>query len=162
MSGFDYAVVAILAISVIFGWWRGLVYEILSLAGWVVALVVSRLFAEKLAPMLPLSQEYLRLTVSYALLFTLTLVAAGIVAWLLSRLVKMVGLGWMDSSLGAVFGALRGVLVLLVLVLLAGLTGLPQQAFWKSAGLSRPMERLALQAKVWLPENVAQKIHYQN
>ncbi len=162
MSGFDYAVIAILALSVIFGWWRGLVYEVLSLAGWVVALVVSRLFAEKLAPLLPLAQEYLRLTVAYALLFMCTLLACGVVAWLLSRLVKLVGLGWLDSSLGAVFGALRGVLVLLVLVLLAGLTGLPHQAFWQSAGLSRPMERMAVQAKVWLPDNVAQKIHYQN
>jgi membrane protein required for colicin V production len=162
MSGFDYAVVAILALSVIFGWWRGLVYEVLSLAGWVVALVVSRMFAEDLAQLLPLSQQYLNLIVSYALLFVLTLIASGIVAWLVSKLVKLVGLRWLDSSLGALFGALRGVLVLLVLVLLAGLTGLPQQTFWRSAGLSRPMEHMALQAKSWLPDNVAQKIHYQN
>jgi hypothetical protein len=39
---------------------------------------------------------------------------------------------------------------------------LPQQAFWKNAGLSKPIEHLAVQAKTWLPDNVAQNIHYQN
>ncbi len=112
--------------------------------------------------MLPLSPAYLNLVVAYALLFMLTLIASGIVAWLVSKLVKLVGLRWLDSSLGALFGALRGVLVLLVLVLLAGLTRLPQQTFWQRAGLSKPIEHMALQAKAWLPDNVAQKIHYQD
>lgn len=162
MGGFDYTAIAILTLSVIFGWWRGLVYEVLSLAGWVAAFVVSRLFAEDLAPMLPLSREHLNLMLSYALLFMATLIASGILAWLLSKLVKWVGLRWLDGILGALFGALRGVLVLLVLVLLAGLTKLPQHTFWKNSGLSKPMEQLALQARVWLPDSVAQKIHYQN
>lgn len=162
MNWLDYAVIAVLGLSVLLGWWRGLVYEVLSLAGWVVAFVVSRLFAEKFAPLLPLSQPQLNLVLAYALLFMLALIASGVVAWLLSRLVKWAGLGWLDGSLGAVFGTLRGVLVLMVLVLLAGMTQVPQQAFWKQAALHGALERLAEGSKTWLPESLAQKIHYRN
>jgi len=162
MIWFDYTVIAIVILSALLGWWRGLVYEVLSLLGWVVAGIVARLFAAQAAPYMPaaLGAEAVRTAAAFAALFIGTLIIGGIVAWLLSKLVKWVGLGWMDGLLGTLFGVLRGVLVVLALVLLAGLTGLPKEPFWRNAALSKPLENVALAAKGWLPESVAQRVHY--
>lgn len=162
MTWFDYTVIGIIVLSALLGWWRGLVYEVLSLLGWVVAAVVARLFAAQAAPYMPaaLGAEAIRTAAAFAVLFIGTLIIGGIVAWLLSKLVKWVGLGWLDGLLGGLFGVLRGVLVVLALVLLAGLSGLPKEPFWRNAALSKPLENVALAAKVWLPESVAQRVHY--
>ncbi len=162
MTWFDYTIIAIVVLSVLLGWWRGMVYEVLALLGWVAAYFVARLFVANVAPLLPawMGAEAVRMTVAFTLLFVTTLIVSGIMAMLLSKLVKWVGLGWMDGLLGALFGMVRGVLVVLVLALLAGLTDLPKDPFWRDAWLSKPLENAALAAKGWLPGNVAQRVHY--
>ena len=160
MTGFDFAVIAILLVSLLFGLWRGLVYEVLSLAGWPVAFVLSRLFAGDVAPMMPGAQETMRVTLAYAVVFVAALIVWGVLAWLFSRLVKAVGLGWLDRVLGGLFGVLRGGLVILVLVWLAGMTSVPEQPFWRTAQTSKTAEDVALLTKVWLPDNIAQRVHY--
>jgi len=160
MTGFDFAIIAILLVSLLFGLWRGLVYEVLSLMGWPIAFVLSKLFAGSIAPMMPIAQEPARIAVAYAVVFIAALLVWSMLAWLLSKLVKVVGLGWMDRLLGGLFGVLRGVLVMLVLVWLAGLTHIPEQPFWRTAQTSKTAEDAALLAKVWLPDNVARRIRY--
>lgn len=160
MTGFDYAVIAVFLISLALGVWRGFVYEVLSLAGWPLAFVLSKLFAAGVAPMMPAEQEAMRTALAYALVFIAALIAWAGLVWLLSKLVKAVGLGWLDSVLGALFGLLRGALVVLVLVWLGGLTRFPEQPFWRDAQTSRAAEDVALWSKVWLPDNIAQRVHY--
>jgi len=160
MTGFDFAVMAILLVSLLFGLWRGLVYEVLSLMGWPVAFVLSRLFAGNVAPMMPGTQETMRVTLAYAVVFVAALIMWGVLAWLLSRVVKAVGLGWLDRVLGGLFGVLRGGLVMLALVWLAGMTAVPEQPFWRDAQTSKTAEDAALLTKVWLPDNIAQRVRY--
>jgi len=160
MTGFDFTVMAILLVSLLFGLWRGLVYEVLSLIGWPVAFLLSKLFAGDVAPMMPLMREEARIALAYAVVFVAALIVWGVLAWLLSRLVKVVGLGWLDRVLGGLFGVLRGGLVVLVLVLLAGMTSVPEQTFWRNAQTSRVAEDAALLTKAWLPDNIAQRVHY--
>lgn len=160
MSGFDFAVAGILLVSLLLGLWRGLVYEVLSLLGWPVAFVLSRLFVDSVAPMMPGTQETIRITLAYAAVFVAALIVWGVLAWLLARLVKAVGLGGLDRMLGGLFGLLRGGLVVLVLVWLAGLTDIPEQPFWRSAQTSKTAEDVALLAKAWLPDNIARRIRY--
>lgn len=160
MTGFDFAVMAVLLVSLLFGLWRGLVYEVLSLAGWPVAFVLSKLFAGDVAPMMPGTQETMRITLAYTVVFVAALIVWGVLAWLLSRLVKVVGLGWLDRVLGGLFGVLRGGLVILVLVWLAGMTSVPEQPFWRTAQTSKTAEDVALLTKVWLPDNIAQRVRY--
>jgi membrane protein required for colicin V production len=88
------------------------------------------------------------------------LVVMNIVAMLVSRLVKSAGLAVEDRLLGSVFGLARGVVVILVLVLGAGLTVLPRQPVWKDAMLAAPLEKLALLVKQWLPQEWAKNISY--
>jgi len=52
--------------------------------------------------------------------------------------------------------------VILALVWLAGMSDLPEQSLWRDAQFSRVAEDVAMQTKVWLPDNIAQRIHYRN
>lgn len=162
MTAFDYVILAIIALSVVLGWWRGFVYELLSLFGWMAAYFVARLFAPEIAHYVPdaVASAGAKTAVAYACLFIVTLIVSGIVAWSLSKLVKFVGLGWMDGIMGAGFGVLRGVLLVLILVLLAGLTSLPRQPFWRDAWSSQSLQKVALFTKDFLPEDVAKKVTY--
>ena len=163
MTWFDYTVIAIAGLSMLLGWWRGLVYEVLSLLGWVAAYLVARMFAADMGSLMPasLGAEAIKTAVAFVLLFVVTLIVSGIVAWLLSKFVKWVGLGWLDGLMGALFGMVRGMLVIVALVLLAGLTNLPKEQAWRDAWLSKPLEKAALTAKKWLPVSVAQRVAFQ-
>ena len=77
-----------------------------------------------------------------------------------SKLLRVVGLGPLDRFLGALFGVLRGAVVVLVAVLVAGFTALPQQAWWRDAYFSPPLETAVLAAKPWFPPAVAKRIKY--
>jgi membrane protein required for colicin V production len=162
MTGFDYTIIGIAALSILLGFWRGLVYEVLSLLGWVVAYLVARLFAADVATLLPasLGAQAIRITLAFVLLFVATMIVSGIVTWLLSKFVKWIGLGWLDRALGTLFGTLRALLLAVLLVLLAGLSKLPQETWWREASLSAPLEKMALAARIWLPHDVAQRVHY--
>lgn len=162
MTEFDFAVIAILLVSLSLGLWRGFIREVLLLAGWPVAFLLSNMFAERIAPLIPIGQEALRLTVVYALLFIIVLVAWALLVKLLVKLLKVAGLGWPDRFLGGLFGLLRGGLVVLVLAWLAGLTSLPEGPFWRKAQMSKTVEDIALLTKSWLPGSIAQHVHFRN
>ena len=160
MNGLDFVVIGILVLSLLFGLWRGLIYEVLSLLGWPIAIVVSRLSATGIAPLLPIAQEEMRVTAAYALVFIAVLIVWGIVARLIAKLLKAIGSDWTDRALGGLCGVLRGGLVVLVLVWLAGLTHVPEQAFWRDSLTGKTLEDAALLTKAWLPDSIAQRIHY--
>ena len=168
MTGFDYSIIAILLVSLLLGLWRGLVYEVLSLLGWPVAFVLSRLFVDSVAPMMPVpvlsnvegTQETIRVTLAYAAVFVAALIVWGVLVWLASKLVKAAGLGGLDRMLGGLFGLLRGGFVVLALVWLAGMTDIPKQPFWRTAQTSKAAEDVALLTKAWLPDNIARRIRY--
>jgi membrane protein required for colicin V production len=162
MTGFDFAVIAILLMSVLLGVWRGLVSEVLSLLGWPLAFVLSNLYADNFAYLLPMKQETLRTTAAYVLMFAVVLIVWGVLVWMLTKLLKTIGLGQMDRTLGGLFGALRGGLVVLALLWLSGVTDMPAKPYWREAMMSKTLEDVALLTKAWLPESIAQRIHYRN
>jgi membrane protein required for colicin V production len=163
MTQFDYAILLMLLLSVLLGWWRGLVYEILSLLSWVTAYFVAKSWVTEFTPYMPsvLENEILKSAAAFVAVFVVTLILCGIAAWAIYRLAKAFGLDWRtDGVAGAIFGLVRGLLIVIMLVLLAGLTKLPQTAFWKDALLSKPLQITALAVKDLLPEDLAKRITY--
>lgn len=162
MTAFDYAVLAIVAASILLGAWRGLVSEVLALAAWVAALLAGRALAPEMAPVFGewLQEPALRYAAAFIAIVVAVLVAAALLRLALSKLLRAIGLGPLDRFLGAVFGVARGVLVVLLCVLIGGLTVLPQQAWWRQAWLAPPLETAVLAAKPWLPAAVAKRIRY--
>jgi membrane protein required for colicin V production len=159
---FDYAVLAIVAASVLLGAWRGLVSEVLALAAWVAALLTARELAPGMAPVFSdwLKEPALQYAAAFAVIVVAVLVTVALTRLALSRLLRAIGLGPLDRFLGAVFGVARGVLVVLLCVLVGGLTMLPQQAWWRQAWLAPPLETAVLASKPWLPAAVAKRIRY--
>jgi membrane protein required for colicin V production len=155
MTGFDIAVVAVIMLSALLGWWRGFMYELFSLIAWGVAYVVAVTFSEQLVHYVPVAvgSANIRAATAFAAVFIVTLIVGSISAWLLTKLAKFAGLTGMDGKFGAMFGVLRGVILVLALVWLGGLTNLPQEPWWKNAWSSHPLQEAAFHAKSYVPEN---------
>jgi membrane protein required for colicin V production len=121
---------AIVLLSAIIGLVRGLIKEILSLASWVVAFILAIYFAPYLAGEIPQEWggESVRLVIAFAAIFVASLIAGGIVQWLISKLVVSTGLSGTDRFLGFLFGSARGLLV--CIVLLMGLREVAADASW--------------------------------
>ena len=162
MTIFDYVVIFILVSSVVISTMRGLVKEILSLAGWVVAFVVANAFGAKLAPMLPsvIPGDVLRLIVAFIALFLGVRVLMGLLALAIGALIEATGLSLADRGLGGLFGLGRGIVIVLAGVILCGMTSIPQQAFWKDALLSPMAETGARTVKPFLPAAFAQHVQF--
>jgi len=162
MTWFDYAVISIVGISVLLSIIHGLVREILSLASWIVAFIVAQMFAADVAPLMPaaLAHPSLRLLAGFLCVFLAVLVVMTLLAIAVSGLIRTAGLGFADRAMGAVFGLVRGLAIVMIAVLVAGLTALPRQAAWRHAMLSGPLVTLANWVKVWLPEDMAKHINY--
>ena len=144
MPWFDWVALAVLLVSVGLGIWRGLIYEMLSLAGWVAAFLVAQIWAGELAAWLPFAQggAAVRHAVAFVLLFVVTAFAAGWLAWLARKLVAAVGLRPVDRTLGLVFGLARGVVLLLAVAVVVGLLGQGSQPWWREAFSAQLLETL--------------------
>jgi membrane protein required for colicin V production len=162
MTAFDYAVLTIVGLSVIFSVMRGMIKEVLSILGWVAAFYVGRTYTSQLLPMMPadIPSESLRILAAFLVLFLATLLLSTLLAIAISTVFKKIGLGWLDRLLGAFFGMFRGLLIICILVFLAGLTELPKDARWKNAMFSSPIEALVISMLPWLPEGIAKHVKY--
>lgn len=162
MTWLDYAIVAVLVISLVWSAMRGVVREIISLGGWIIAFLAANLFAGPLAVYLPdmIAGETLRVLAAFILIFLVALMFSALVGLVMSRMIHAVGLGATDKALGALFGVARGLLVVLVAALLAGLTSAPVQPWWKNSVSGDPLKHAALALKPWLPESFARRLRY--
>ena len=162
MTIFDYVVATILLLSIIVSVVRGLVREILSLIGWVAAFVVASLFAEQVATMLVFlpAHPVLRTIVAFLLLLVGMALLMAIVNWAIMRAVQAAGLTLADRGLGGLFGLARGTVIVLALVMVGGMTKLPQMDFWKQALLSPLAETAVRTVKPWLPDSIAGKVNF--
>jgi membrane protein required for colicin V production len=162
MTVLDYTILTIIGISILLGMLRGLVREALNLLAWVAAFWVANAYTVQIAPLLPaaIPTESVRIFAAFVMLFLGALLLMSLVTIALAELVKTLKLGAYDKGLGALFGLLRGMLIVLALVLLAGLTSLPHQGFWRNAMFSAPLEALAADVKPWLPDGLSKRVSY--
>lgn len=160
MAALDWIFVSVLLASMLMGAWRGLVYEVLSLAGWVAAFFVAQWFAVDAAARLPLdgAQETVRYAAGFILVFVVALFACGFLAWLGKKMVEAIGLRPVDRTLGAAFGVLRGVVVLLVLVVMAGLTQLHQADWWQESRGAVLLSAVLKELKPALPQELGRHL----
>lgn len=162
MTSFDYVFLTIVGVSVLLSIMRGFIREILSLAGWIAAFVIARMYSVQVAELLPanIPSESLRILAAFVILFFAVLLLASLLTIALSLLFKNIGLNWLDRLLGAFFGLARGGLIAMLLVLLAGLTSLPQDARWKNAMFSAPLEAAVMSLMAWFPMDIAKHVKY--
>ena len=162
MTWLDYAVVGVFAASLVVGAWRGLVREVVSILGWVIAFLAANLLAGPLGPVMPqaIPSPELRIAAAYVAVFAGSLIVTALVGLLLSKIMKAAGLGGVDRMLGAGFGAARGLLIVLAAALLAGLTGAPRQVFWRDSASGPLLAQAAHALKPLLPQTFAERLRY--
>ncbi len=159
----DYFILAIITVSALLSLWRGFIKEALSLASWVAALWIAMLFFNDLGAYLDrwIDTPSVRGAVAFIILFVGTVIAGGIVGFLVGLLVEKTGLSATDRALGVVFGVARGVVIVSVLVMLAGLTAVPRDPWWSESLLLPHFQDMATWLRSFLPAGIAEKIQFQ-
>ena len=152
----DWVIFGLLVISMVISFFRGFVREFMALAVWVAAVWVALTYADQVAPLIGERIELpsARLAIAFGGLFVATLVAGGLVNFLLGLLVSQTGLSGTDRFLGLIFGAARGLLLIIVAVSLLVLTPLPADPWWQQSVRLPRLERLASWIADYLPSDI--------
>lgn len=142
----DYVVLVVFFLSILSGFARGLVREVVSLLTWIAAFIVAVLFTDRLAALLanmPIIQRvtgdtstaagafsYLTIGISFALLFAGTIIVGALIGLIINSVVAASGVGIVNRLLGGLFGLGRGYIIVLVLIFLVQLTSMGTQSWW--------------------------------
>jgi membrane protein required for colicin V production len=156
----DLALLAVLALSVVVGIVRGLVFEVLSLLGWVVAYFAAQWLSPTVAGWVPIGSPGSALNhgAAFALTFVAALIVWGLVARLVRLLLSMTPLTGPDRVLGGAFGALRGIVVLLAAATVVALTPAARAPAWQASHGAGWLGAMLQELKPVLPDEVAQHL----
>lgn len=152
----DLVVLGIIAISILVGAIRGFIKEAFSLAVWAAAFLVAFQYSGMLALELESHIELpsARTALAFAGLFLVVLLVGGLLTFLIGKLVEKTGLSGTDRLLGGVFGGIRGLVLVVALMLVAGLTPVPQDPWWQSSRSIQSLLPLAEWSAQFLPDYI--------
>jgi membrane protein required for colicin V production len=158
MDGADHIFAIILLLSGVVGYFRGFIRESIALLTWLVGLWVAWHFAYLVNPWLggALAEPGVREWMGRAIVLLIVLLAGSLIGSVVSHFVRRaVGLAAMDRLLGAVFGLVRGVVIVGLLVLAGQAAELENEPWWAetksmpaAASVARWLERYAQPAAI--------------
>jgi membrane protein required for colicin V production len=156
----DWALLAVLVVSVVVGLWRGLVFEVLSLVGWVVAFIAAQAFAPGVAGVLPIGVPGSALNhgVAFALTFVLALIIWALGSRLLRLIIHATPLQPVDRVLGGVFGLARGAVLLLAVATVVMLSPAQRSIAWQQSRGAAWLATALQGLKPVLPEAIGQRL----
>lgn len=156
----DWTLLAVACMSVLLGVLRGLVFEVMSLLGWVAAYVAAQVASPLLAPHLPIGTpgSALNEAASFAGVFALALLVWIVAAQLIRMLLHTTPLTATDRMLGAAFGAARGVVLLLVVATVVSFTPAVRASAWQGSHGAAWLGALLAGLKPLLPLDVSRHL----
>jgi len=159
----DYAILAVIAISVLVGALRGFIKEVFSLLVWAAAFFVAYQYGGDVAGLMEDAIELpsARTAMGFTGLFVAVLLVGGLLNYLLGKLVVGTGLSGTDRLLGGVFGAARGLALVVATLLVTGLTPLPADPWWNESPTIARMMPLVDWAASFLPESIAEHLDFE-
>lgn len=163
MTLIDVGIILIISVLLVLGLIWGFVKIAIALGTWIAASVISFTFAPNLAASLlqsSIETPALRLAVAMGILFILTLMLGSLISFLIRQIINKTGLTTLDRLLGMIMGASLGLLVVVALVFVAGLTPLPQYEWWQVSLLIERFEVLAQWLQGYLPDDVSRYFSY--
>lgn len=132
----DYTVIGVILLSMLVSFARGFVREAISLVVWISAFIISFTLSPTLALFFNfIKTPSLRLLCAFAVLFAAVLIVGAIITFLLRAFINQIGLSEVDRFLGGVFGMVRGILLISVVVLLSTFTIVTHDAWWTQSQL---------------------------
>jgi membrane protein required for colicin V production len=160
MPWLDAVMLGLLLLSTLVGVVRGLVSEIMSLLGWLVAYVVARLFSAEIAPLIPIGEpgSALNFGAAFASVFIGTLIFWAICSWLIRMLIRASPLSGVDRLLGALFGLVRGIVLLLAVAIVVNLTTLSKSASWHDSVGAHWLDSALASLRPWLPPQLSERL----
>jgi membrane protein required for colicin V production len=154
VTALDVCAIAVVAISILFAYARGVIRSLIGTAAWVVGFIAALAFTPALGATLPSMPDapFLPYVISFVAIFVAALVVGALVAWPLRAVVRKAGMGFVDAALGATFGLVRGLALMTAFALVAGVTGIAQRDWWQNAFLAPSLASGALALRPWLPD----------
>ncbi|RFF27633.1 MULTISPECIES: CvpA family protein [unclassified Wenzhouxiangella] len=156
MNWADYAIIGIILLSMVVSLFRGFMREVFSLLVWIAAVYAALQAAGPLAVQLEgvIEVPSVRVIIAFVGIFLVVLAIGGLINYLLGKLVDSTGLSGTDRMFGALFGALRGLAIVLVAVIIAGFTPFVADPWWQQSTLLPEMERMATWLVGFFPESI--------
>lgn len=144
MSWLDTILIVIVILSALFGVLRGFVREVLSLAGWFLSFFIALTFSGDLAVYFEnsITRYDVRVGAAFVVLFLIILIISMVINRLMSKLVRLTGLGLVDRLIGFGFGVVRGEVIATILVFLCGITPLATEPAWNESFMVGYSEQL--------------------
>jgi len=158
VSGIDLAVLAVIVLSAFISFMRGFFREAVSLAMWVMAILITLTFTAQFSTLLPdtIETPAARASISAMVLFFGTLAIGTIISWLFQRIVDSASLTKIDRFAGVAFGLGRGCIMIMLLVLAAHLTpAMKQEVWWRESATMPYFEKAARYLHAQLPASIA-------
>ena len=162
MIWIDFVIVFIIAISSLIGLLRGFIKEAFSLIIWILAIWIGLTFSRDVSVLFEalISYPSARIAAAFSVLFFTTLILGALLNYLLSELVKKTGLTGSDRFIGMLFGIARGLVVVAIIIMLAGLTPLSEDDWWKQSVLIPPFQTLAVWLENHIPDDMAGYVNF--
>lgn len=138
MATLDWILLGVVLVSMLVGALRGLIVELLSLANLAAAFVLAQWLAPDVASRLPMAgaPETIRYVAAFGIVFVVALFAGSILIWLVGKMFQVAALRPADRALGAVFGLLRGGVLLLAAAVVVGMTPMKDDSWWTGSTLA--------------------------
>ncbi len=162
MSFIDILVILVLFASLIFGFFRGFVKELLSLMAWAFAFFVAYYFSSSVAIILPFEAEFsIKYVGSFVLIFIFVLIISSILIKFLSTFIHKIGLGASNIILGGLFGILRGVIIVYFIVFVIEKTSFVEEQSWQQANSILLIKLLVEKTFPYLPQDWVNNVKYE-
>jgi membrane protein required for colicin V production len=158
----DYAILGTIAISILVGALRGFMKEVFSLMVWAAAFIIAYQYGGDIAALMDdhISLPSARTAMGFTGLFIVVLLIGGLLNYLIGRLVESTGLSGTDRLLGGVFGAARGLALVVAVLLVAGFTPIPADPWWKDSQMVQRLMPFVEWSSGFLPENVSEHLDF--
>ena len=162
MSLIDILVILVLFASLIFGFFRGFVKELMSLMAWISAFFVAYYFSSSVAIVLPFDAEVsIKYVTSFVLIFIFVLIISSILIKFISAFVHKIGLGASNIILGGLFGILRGVIIVYFLVFVIEKTSFAEDADWQQSNSIVLIKLVVEKTFPYLPQDWLNNVKYE-
>ncbi len=163
MNSFDFLLILVMLAFTAIGALRGMVREVLSLVTWILSGLIAWLFAGSIESLFSdmIANSELRLVAAFVVLFVLVFIVGTVVTFTVHKMiVARRAFRIPNLVFGGMIGLARGMVVVVIVFLLAGITSVPQRPWWREAALAPFFQKFALFVGEYLPKDVARHIRY--
>lgn len=158
----DAAIVGIFLLTFLISYFQTFMESVLSLVNWFTSTGISFVFIETVLQLLqhPIPFADLRIATALLILFSLSFIAIKWPSYVLCRALQQNDISFIEQLFVCLLSMIKGSVIIVLIVLMTGLTQLPQRAAWQQAILLPYFQSAAWTVQHLLPADVAQHFNF--